>query len=570
MSVDQLSISRIGNRGARPTPSLPVQSSKQRIVDEFEAKAQRITRFVLEAMEEKSQFFSENPPFPLPQFESDQVALDQELGKGEFGKVSAIQAFHVEDNCSCPRCCKPSPECCTQEINGKQVALCCGAPVESGGENPAAEEQKGDCLEDSVSVSGTAPSGTTVTPDPLTSDRKDHMIEYIPVKAKPKLTSPQFSFDMGSGLNATEDSPQKHRRKDTAVSFAENVVSLKLPLEKQRDDDSTLSSGGDDDEIAMTSMPENLSEDAEILFWRGYMGSHIVRQGRPRYAMKRLREDLPQDKLLNAITDLAAEAKFMSSIRHPNICKMRGTVSQPGKRDFAIVMDYLLQPLSRRMDEWKEMDEKGSKFSMLERLLHQPRNKKDEQLAIQKERYADKLLAMFDAARALRYLHNHSIVFRDLKPENLAFDFRGDLRMFDFGLTGSRRYMAPEVILCKDYGLSADVYSFAIVVWEVMSNQPAYTKMNFEKHFEHAVEKKKRPNIKKMISNKQILPKDSIIHELVEKAWAPNPRERPNILKVCDRLSTEVLKTSQGGSIKVTDRTNWLANRSLKSRCESP
>jgi serine/threonine protein kinase len=177
-----------------------------------------------------------------------------------------------------------------------------------------------------------------------------------------------------------------------------------------------------------------------------------------------------------------------------------------------------------------------------------------------------------------------------LKPENFAFDMRGDLRLFDFGLakelkpqdlvefpdlynltglTGSRRYMAPEVILCKDYGLSVDVYSFAIVFWEVMSNQLAYAKMNFEKHFEHAVQKKKRPNMKKMIPHKQLLPNESIIHDMVEKAWTPNPRERPNILKICDCLSTEVLKASHGGSIKATDRTNWLANRSLKSRCGS-
>jgi serine/threonine protein kinase len=79
-------------------------------------------------------------------------------------------------------------------------------------------------------------------------------------------------------------------------------------------------------------------------------------------------------------------------------------------------------------------------------------------------------------------------VYRDLKPDNIGFDVRGDVKLFDFGLsveitdkhpraenglfklsgnTGSLRYMAPEVALDKPYNHKVDVYSFGILLWQV-------------------------------------------------------------------------------------------------------
>ena len=34
----------------------------------------------------------------------------------------------------------------------------------------------------------------------------------------------------------------------------------------------------------------------------------------------------------------------------------------------------------------------------------------------------------------MKYMHKHSIIFRDLKPQNIGFDVRGDVKIFDFGL----------------------------------------------------------------------------------------------------------------------------------------
>lgn len=102
--------------------------------------------------------------------------------------------------------------------------------------------------------------------------------------------------------------------------------------------------------------------------------------------------------------------------------------------------------------------------------------------------------ARFYAAQitlALEYLHERSIVYRDLKPENLILDAQGHIRITDFGLSkegvegdtltsicGTPEYLAPEILRRKPYGFAVDWWSLGTLLYEMIIGLPPFYDRN--------------------------------------------------------------------------------------------
>uniref|UniRef100_A0A8C7KZC2 non-specific serine/threonine protein kinase n=1 Tax=Oncorhynchus kisutch TaxID=8019 RepID=A0A8C7KZC2_ONCKI len=88
-----------------------------------------------------------------------------------------------------------------------------------------------------------------------------------------------------------------------------------------------------------------------------------------------------------------------------------------------------------------------------------------------------------ELALALDHLHGLGIIYRDLKPENILLDEEGHIKLTDFGLSkesidhenkaysfcGTVEYMAPEVVNRRGHTLSADWWSYGVLMFEMLT-----------------------------------------------------------------------------------------------------
>jgi serine/threonine protein kinase len=136
-----------------------------------------------------------------------------------------------------------------------------------------------------------------------------------------------------------------------------------------------------------------------------------------------------------------------------------------------------------------------------------------------------------DVCRGMCYLHERGIIHRDLKTANLLMDKDHVVKVADFGVarfqdqggimtaeTGTYRWMAPEVINHQPYDNKADVFSFAIVLWELVTSKIPYDTMT-PLQAAVGVRQGLRPGLPKKAHPKLL--------DLMQRCWEADPSKRP-------------------------------------------
>jgi serine/threonine-protein kinase len=154
-----------------------------------------------------------------------------------------------------------------------------------------------------------------------------------------------------------------------------------------------------------------------------------------------------------------------------------------------------------------------------------------------------------DIATGMAVAHQAGIVHRDLKPANVLIDNESLLKIVDFGVAaaqsqgdtqltktgyviGSPKYMAPEQILGKKVDERADIYSLGVILYELFTGVPPYSRGDHMSVMYQHVQGKARPPID---INKQ-LPME--LNELVVKCMSLDKAKRAQSMDEL-RLSLE-------------------------------
>ncbi|CAM9540410.1 unnamed protein product [Ectocarpus sp. 8 AP-2014] len=308
----------------------------------------------------------------------------------------------------------------------------------------------------------------------------------------------------------------------------------KIPSSASGEDTGAATTG----RSAITSLPVVTLTDMEFIDTGAFCAVYACKYRGWSVVAKRVRQDLPLSERRAALANLWTEYDCLRSLSHPNIVDVYGMCRVRCREDY---------------DDWNERDvclllEKlafGTVGHLFETIVPVDKNLKTTMARARKMKmvpFRCRLQRTLELAQALEYVHGGSgigpIMHRDIKSVNVGFAQNGRLKLLDFGLSkmappgcedddtykmtgevGSYRYMAPELVKHEPYNVKVDIYSWAILSWEILAIEKPYSDMSESTFIKRVVKGGDRPEVRRSWPNR--------LCTLLASAWHADHAKRP-------------------------------------------
>jgi len=215
----------------------------------------------------------------------------------------------------------------------------------------------------------------------------------------------------------------------------------------------------------------------------------------------------------NVTSSFEVEWNVMQSLYHRNIVSALHYFHEKEKKKIGYVMELMDRSLLSLLDEARSTGER---------------------IPLEKA-----LFVAQEIVKALMYLHDNKKVHNDLKPANVLLRGEKEVKLCDFGAVRIRgstahsshshsqytpAYTAPERLRHVRYTSPADVYSFGVLLNEMLSGERPFLQLDADLIIYTVKNENQRPALASDIP-------DSLT-SLIVACWAENPEDRPRMSEV--------------------------------------
>ena len=149
-------------------------------------------------------------------------------------------------------------------------------------------------------------------------------------------------------------------------------------------------------------------------------------------------------------------------------------------------------------------------------------------------------------------IHSHRIIHKDLKPQNVMLTKSGKVKIMDFGISetfrssqsrmketsrsGTPAYMSPEQLIGENVGKESDVWSFGVMLYELLSGRQVYTG---ETRNEILMQIKERIKYKPIQGVSKIL--NSLLEKCLQYEYKDRFRNFPEVLDFLEKPQVKII-----------------------------